>query len=225
LFVSNKIIAVVVDRYGRIRDVDLKTPSRPPAYAFVTFEDYRDAEDAVDGRDGYDFTGRGQCIRVEISRGDRRDRDRGRGDERGREKKTGGRRTDFRVHVTGLPRSCSWQDLKDFMRKAGDVIYTDTERDGSGVVEFATRADMDNAVRTLDDTEFKNPYDSTYIRVKYADKDGGSDKRDDKRERSRSPEPARRDRERSVSRSRSRDRRSRSRSPSPAKAAADTGDN
>jgi arginine/serine-rich splicing factor 1/9 len=28
-------------KYGRIRDIDLKTPARPPAFAFVTFEDPR----------------------------------------------------------------------------------------------------------------------------------------------------------------------------------------
>ena len=38
-------------KYGRIRDIDLKTPSRPPAYAFVSFDDSRDADDAIRGRD------------------------------------------------------------------------------------------------------------------------------------------------------------------------------
>ena len=37
-------------RYGRIRDIDLKNPSRPPAFAFVSFDEYRAAEDAVRGR-------------------------------------------------------------------------------------------------------------------------------------------------------------------------------
>ncbi|RLN93207.1 hypothetical protein BBJ28_00017723, partial [Nothophytophthora sp. Chile5] len=42
-------------KYGRIRDIDVKFPSRPPAFAFVDFEDARDAEDAIRGRDGYDY--------------------------------------------------------------------------------------------------------------------------------------------------------------------------
>ena len=45
------------DKYGRIRDIDLKLPGRPPAFAFVEFDDARDAADAVKYRDGYDFGG------------------------------------------------------------------------------------------------------------------------------------------------------------------------
>jgi RNA recognition motif. (a.k.a. RRM, RBD, or RNP domain) len=40
-----------------LRDVDLKNPTRPPAFAFVEFDSSRDAEDAARGRDGYDFDG------------------------------------------------------------------------------------------------------------------------------------------------------------------------
>ena len=37
-------------KYGRIRDIELKTPARPPAFAFVSFERYEDAEAAIRGR-------------------------------------------------------------------------------------------------------------------------------------------------------------------------------
>lgn len=37
-------------KYGKIRDIECKTPARPPAYAFVDFERYEDAEDAIRGR-------------------------------------------------------------------------------------------------------------------------------------------------------------------------------
>lgn len=115
----------------------------------------------------------------------------------------GGKRTEYGVLVSNLPRGCSWQDLKDFMRKAGDVVYTDVDRNGDGVVEFSNRDDMEHAIRTLDDTEFKNYNESTFIRVKSAKK---RDRSPDSRSRKRSP---------SHSRSRSRDRGGRrSRSPS-----------
>jgi hypothetical protein len=37
-------------KYGHIREIDLKTPSRPPAYAFISFDDPRDAQEAIRGR-------------------------------------------------------------------------------------------------------------------------------------------------------------------------------
>eukprot|EP01038_Epipyxis_sp_PR26KG_P007650 gene7650-10412_t len=200
-------------KYGRIKDIDLKTPARPPAFAFITFDDSRDAEDAVRGRDGYSFDG--YRLRVEFAKGsgggggsrypERRDPPRGGG---------GGRRTDYGVVVSNLPRSCSWQDLKDFMRKAGDVVYTDVGRDGDGVVEFSNRDDMEYAVRSLDDTEFKHYNETTFIRVRFVH-DKKRDRSDSDRGRSRksiSPSPRR---SKSRSRSRDRARKSVSRSPSP----------
>lgn len=50
-------------KYGRIEDVDLKLPSRPPGFAFVEFAHSADASDAVRGRDGYDFDG----LRLRVS--------------------------------------------------------------------------------------------------------------------------------------------------------------
>lgn len=113
--------------------------------------------------------------------------------------------------VTNLPQGTSWQDLKDHMRKAGDVVFTDVDRHGDGIVEFSNRSDMEHAVRKLDDTELKTRNnDTSYIRVKFAKaardrSEDGRDGRKDKRSPSRS---------RSVSRSRSPARRSRSRSRS-----------
>lgn len=127
------------------------------------------------------------------------------------------RRSDYGLTITGLPKGCSWQDLKDFMRKAGDVIYSDIDKYGDGVVEFSNREDMEKAIRILDDTEFRNYGESSYVRVK-ARKSGGDDRRSRSRSRSRSPSPRdkKRDRSPSSSRSRSRSRSPvRSRSPSP----------
>lgn len=192
-------------KYGRIKDIDLKTPSRPPAYAFVVFDDHRDAEDAVRAKDGSLFDG--YRLRVEMAKGERssyRDDDRG-GRRSGGGGGGGGRRTDYGVVVTGLPKSCSWQDLKDFMRKVGDVVFSDVDKYGDGVVEFSNREDMERAVDKMDGAEFKNPFDVSTITVKFAngkssDSSRGRDSRRD--------DPPRRERSvsRSVSRSRSRSR-------------------
>uniref|UniRef100_A0ACB8FYJ1 Serine/arginine-rich splicing factor 9 n=1 Tax=Sphaerodactylus townsendi TaxID=933632 RepID=A0ACB8FYJ1_9SAUR len=139
-------------KYGRIRDIELKSKRGLAPFAFVRFEDPRDAEDAVYGRNGYDY---GQCrLRVEFPRPSR-----GRGGFGGGPRGRNGppsRRSEFRVLVSGLPPSGSWQDLKDHMREAGDVCYADVQKDGMGVVEFLRKEDMEYALRKLDDTKFRS---------------------------------------------------------------------
>ena len=186
-----------------------------PAYAFVEFDDSRDAKDAVRGRDGYDVSG--QKIKVEFNlpkkrgfggasgfRGGRCGFTRGPG---GFTRDRGGgappRRSDFRVMVSGLPPTGSWQDIKDHMREAGDVVYTDVFRDGMGIVEYSRKDDMEWALKNLDDSKFKSHEGETsYIRVKV---DGGVSRR------SRSPCGRRR----SPSRSRTSSSSSSSRSRTP----------
>merc|ERR1712083_1009733 len=53
------------------------------------------------------------------------------------------------VVVTGLPRSASWQDLKDHMRNAGDVMFADIDQPGVGLVRYADREDAHRAVKDL----------------------------------------------------------------------------
>ncbi|XP_075502886.1 serine/arginine-rich splicing factor SR34A-like [Primulina tabacum] len=194
-------------KYGRILDIELKIPPRPPCYCFVEFENSRDAEDAIRGRDGYDFDG---CrLRVELAHG-------GRGPPSSSERRGGyrgangggsrygvSRHSDYRVIIRGLPSSASWQDLKDHMRKAGDVCFAEVYRDSEGtygLVDYTNYEDLKYAVRKLDDTEFKNPWTRTYIRVKEYK---GSPARSRSRSLSRSRSP-RRKRSKSLEKSASR---------------------
>ncbi|XP_022744725.1 serine/arginine-rich splicing factor SR30-like [Durio zibethinus] len=198
-------------KYGPIVDIDLKIPPRPPGYAFVEFEDPRDAEDAICGRDGYNFDG--YRLRVEFTHGGRRpslsvDRHSSYSDSSTRGPS---RRSDYRVLVTGLPSSASWQDLKDHMRKAGDVRFSQVFRDRggmTGIVDYTNYDDMKYAIRKLDDSEFRNAFGRAYIRVKEYDS------RYDSR-RSYSKSPSRSTYSPSPSRSRSYSSRSRSKSPRP----------
>ncbi|CAI9774210.1 unnamed protein product [Fraxinus pennsylvanica] len=194
-------------KYGRILDIELKIPPRPPCYCFVEFESARDAEDAIRGRDGYNFDG---CrLRVELAHG-------GRGPPRSSDRRGGyssrdssgsrfgpSRHSEYRVIIRGLPSSASWQDLKDHMRKAGDVCFAEVSRDGDGtfgVVDYTNYEDMKYAIRKLDDSEFKNPWTRSYIRVKEHKR---SPSRSPGRSRSRSRSP-RRNRSKSMDRSVSR---------------------
>uniref|UniRef100_A0A8C9EHP8 RRM domain-containing protein n=1 Tax=Pavo cristatus TaxID=9049 RepID=A0A8C9EHP8_PAVCR len=64
-------------------------------------------------------------------------------------------RTEHRIIVENLSSRISWQDLKDVMRKAGEVTYVDAHRNNrnEGVVEFASYSDMKSALEKLDGTE------------------------------------------------------------------------
>ncbi|KAL4655890.1 serine/arginine-rich splicing factor 6-like [Arapaima gigas] len=157
--VREKDIQRFFSGYGKLLEIDLKN-----GYGFVEFEDTRDADDAV-----YELNGKELCgerVIVEHARGPRRDRDGYGGDYRGssgyssrsrtgRDKYGPPVRTEYRLIVENLSSRCSWQDLKDFMRQAGEVTYADAhkERTNEGVIEFRSYSDMRRALDKLDGTD------------------------------------------------------------------------
>ena len=46
--------------------------------------------------------------------------------------------------------------MKDHFREAGDVIFADVYKDGTGSVEFSRRDHMKRALRDMDDSKFKS---------------------------------------------------------------------
>ncbi|CAK8688863.1 serine/arginine-rich splicing factor 4-like [Clavelina lepadiformis] len=130
-------------------------------------------------------------------------RDYGGGRYGGRDDYGGGRRnfgppparTKYRVIVENLSSRCSWQDLKDYLRTAGEVSFAEAHQKNrnEGVVDFVSYDDMKAAIDKLDNTDLCGK------KIRIFEDRGGS------RSRSRSP---RRSRSRSggrESRSRSRD--------------------
>ncbi|XP_074036959.1 serine-arginine protein 55 [Leptinotarsa decemlineata] len=209
-------------KYGRIKEVSMKN-----GYAFVEFDDHRDADDACYELNGKDLMG--ERITVERARGTPRGSDQWRGRDGGgrgyggppRGRNSGGgdnsrtrdkygppTRTEYRVIIENLSSRCSWQDLKDIMRKAGEVTFADAHKlvPNEGVVEFVSYSDMKNAIEKLDDIEING----RRIRVIEDRRGGRKNNRSPSRSRSRS---RRRSKSRSGSRSKSRSR-SRSRSHS-----------
>ncbi|XP_065225347.1 serine-arginine protein 55 isoform X5 [Planococcus citri] len=203
--------------FGVIREILLKK-----GYCFVEFDDYRDADDAV-----YELNGKelmGERVSVEHARGpgyrrarfrpkyrtpprsSRRDKD---GDHRNNERYGPPTRTEYRLIVENLSSRVSWQDLKDYMRQAGEVTYADAhkQRRNEGVVEFNSYSDMKNAIERLDDTEL-NGRRIHLVEDKHRRRSHSSSSRSRSRSRSRG-------RDRSKSRSRSSRSASRSRSKSP----------
>jgi arginine/serine-rich splicing factor 1/9 len=118
--------------------LQIKRPQRPPAFAFISYTDPRDARDAVHYRDNYDFDG--GRLRVEMMKGA------GGGGGRGgppMDVTRGSGTSQFRLIVSGLPKSASWQDLKDHFKKHCEVTRTDVDRTGKGCVEFRTERDLE----------------------------------------------------------------------------------
>jgi len=193
--IRTKDIEDLFYKFGKVMFVDLKNRRGPP-FAFVEFDDPRDAEDAVQARDGYDYDG--YRLRVEFPRGTGPSGYRGRnGAPSSRGRGPPARRSQYRVLVTGLPPSGSWQDLKDHMREAGDVCFADVYKDGTGVVEFLRYEDMKYAFKKLDDSRFRSHEGETsYIRVK---EDYGDNNHDRPAERSSSHGKGGRSRSRSYS--------------------------
>ena len=66
-----------------------------------------------------------------------------------------------RVYVGNLSWDVAWQDLKDHMREAGEVVHAEIIREhngrskGCGIVEFASEEDAQNAITALTDTDLK----------------------------------------------------------------------
>ncbi|KAH3851925.1 serine/arginine-rich splicing factor 4-like [Dreissena polymorpha] len=219
-FVRERDVEKFFHGFGKLRDIMLKN-----GYGFVEFDDYRDADDAV-----YELNGKELCgerISVEHARGTPRGSDRynsGSDYDRfppprrsGRDKYGPPTRTDNRLIVENLSSRVSWQDLKDYMRQAGEVTYADAHRDkkNEGVVEFMSYSDLKRAIDKLDGTEIngrKIKLIEDKPRRRRRSTRSGSDSRS--RSRSRRKRSRSRSRSRSRRRSRSRSKRTRSRSGS-----------
>ncbi|XP_076263258.1 serine-arginine protein 55-like [Rhynchophorus ferrugineus] len=178
--------------FGQIQDVLIK-----PGYGFVQFYDHRDAEDAVCKLHGKRLLG--MRVDVEIARGIIRGRPEGMSDRRHRSRRGPSVRTNYRVFVENLSTDVCWQDLKDYLRLAGEVTFADAHKRyrNTGIVEFATYEGMKNAIRQLDDTILKGS------RIRLFEDENAKKLRSKSRSRSKSKSRSRsRSRNRSQNRSR-----------------------
>eukprot|EP00850_Spirogloea_muscicola_P002627 SM000010S04265 [mRNA] locus=s10:668419:670766:+ [translate_table: standard] len=130
-------------KYGRIVRCDFKSRPEQFSFCFIEYEDERDAADAIRNLDGAPIAG--ARMLVEASKERRRAPQYSFGGKHGRE--------DCRAIVDDLPQGTSWQDLKDFGREGGPVVYSDVFMDNRrlrGVLEFESSEACRRAVRRLD---------------------------------------------------------------------------
>ncbi|MFH4978544.1 hypothetical protein AB6A40_005253 [Gnathostoma spinigerum] len=201
--------------YGRIRDIVLKN-----GFGFVEFDDTRDADDAVYELNGKDLCG--ERVILEFSR--RGPRGRGGMDRYDRyppprrDSRYGPpQQTRHRLIVENLSSRCSWQDLKDIMRSAGEVTFADAhkQRANEGIVCFQTREDLE---RALDKLQGKEVNGRKLKLIDDSEKRGSSRSRSRSRRRSHSGSGSARSSRSRSSRSRSKSKsKSKSRSPTPEK--------
>jgi len=172
-------------------------------YGFVIFDDRRDADDAIFELNGKELLN--SRLQVEYAKPSGRSEDRGgsgggrngRGGGYGRDgdRSDGGKggrggygrpyNTEFRLIIENLSTRCSWQYIKDHFRQAGEVTFAKChrEKEGEGVVEFASQRDMDSAMKKLNGTELFG----RKIRLRSDNKDPAARSRSRSRTRSRSP--------------------------------------
>ena len=193
--ITEEQLTELFGKFGKISTIEIKTPPRPPAFAFIFFDAKEDADKAIAELHETEMEGLKLRVELSISKGPKAPReDRGGREGYGGREGGGGRgggRTNFRVIVSGMPQQVSWQDLKDFCRQVGEVTYTDVDKMGAGVAEFTRYDAMERAVYRLDDTEIRSRGQRTgcYVRVRYERREqprgdrrgGGRDDYDDRR--------------------------------------------
>jgi len=128
-------------KIGRVRNVLIKHGK----YGFAEFENSRDAEDAV-----HDMHGRrilGSRITVEFAKGTQHIKEPRRAPWVS--KYGAPQRTKFRLKVLNLSSRISWQDLKDTLRKAGEVTFAEAHinKRHEGRVELASMEDLERVLK------------------------------------------------------------------------------
>ena len=87
---------------------------------------------------------------------------RSRGHHTSRRFSSGEKSKNRRVYVGNLSWDVAWQDLKDHMREAGEVLHAEVIMEangrskGCGIVEYATEEEAQEAIDKLNDTELKD---------------------------------------------------------------------
>jgi RNA recognition motif-containing protein len=132
----------------KIANVLTGPDGRSKGCGIVEFHTADDAQKAVEQLNDTEL--RGRQIFVREDREDQRQHVAAAPESKGR-----------RVYVGNLSWDVAWQDLKDHMREAGEVVHAEVIREhtgrskGCGIVEYATEEEARNAITSMTDTELQ----------------------------------------------------------------------
>ncbi len=124
----------IKDFFGPIGEI--KEVSIANGFAFVEYANADDAKKAVEELNNKQFID--APLEIQFSRA---------------------RKERFRVLVSNIPEGSAWQDLKDFVVDQGfEVTYANVhtrDNDGTGVLEFPTEDQLNDALAKLNGADFK----------------------------------------------------------------------
>ncbi|KAL1496806.1 hypothetical protein AB1Y20_014392 [Prymnesium parvum] len=163
--VSQDEVEAECARFGKL--ASCWVARNPPGFAFVEYERAEDAEDAVEGLKDQRIGGGRVKVEIAKNRGKNSGPPPARGGPPPPPGGGGSTATKHRAVLKNLPASFSWKELKDEMRRIGDVIYADVDLRGDGIVEFANPDDLEYAVRRLDGSQLDG-----HTLVVYKERDG-----------------------------------------------------
>ncbi|CRH00066.1 alternative splicing factor ASF-1, putative [Plasmodium relictum] len=144
-------IIKIFEEHGKISDIDIKynRNSNGTNYAFIEYENPKSAEKTILKRNGKKF--KGYMLKVEYSI------------EKKNKEANDFNRSQYRVVVKNLPKVLKWKSIKEFLSKAGKLIYTHAEN-GITIAEYEDKESMLKAVNTLDRIIY-NSKKKMYVRV------------------------------------------------------------
>jgi len=155
---------------GEVLRADVLTgyDGRSKGCGIVEYATVEEATGAVETLNNTDLMGRQIFVREdrEVSRSAPKGGGGGggggdRGGNMGGDRSGGGGGEGKSIYVGNLSYEVAWQDLKDHMRTAGEVVYAevmtmhDGRSKGCGIVEFSTPEGAVEAIATLNDTDLK----------------------------------------------------------------------
>ena len=153
---------------------------RKKGFGVVAFSNQRAMDNAIRKFDGRDFQGRTLTVRPDKKAGESSSNDNGNHRSSG-----GGGGNEFKVFIGNLDYDCSWQDLKDLVKKqCGHVEHVDIPTKGWGIATFDRHRDGAAAISKLDKVVFQK----RALEVRW-DRGSSSGKPEAGRERSAKPAP------------------------------------